>query len=1246
MDPSYKFYNRFKEIKDIKGNFEKAIRNKSHIAYLIRGRKGIGKSRLISEFINEIEKDIALLSEIPSFNKEKNVISFQCELNNITPYHPFIQITKSILKQKKFLNIGFKLLQLILAIFQVNDTLSALENLANSVVEDKNTEKLKQKEIRLFNQYRKFIKKRSAKSPLIIFIQNAQWIDSFSLKLIQKLVSDENQFWGMIILEQDELELSEELNDEFNKIITANIFIKIDLFALDKSFPSKLLSSRFGENFFNSDENDILYTISEGTPGNLIDFIENTCIKNNYLYSENGVWKKKEDFKESIKPVNQKLLELIISLYEDNELSESESRLIRKMALLWGISNSRVNQTVNMVKDVMISGFRVNQILDSGIISNNSFSVTDNNNKRFIIEHVKVNHQNSKNLYESRGFENKHLLEALSYKVCENGVLIIWDYYDGKKSRQVIVDDFKKHISNCLHKFIQISEGLAELHKNSVVHGFLRPRSIIETGEGKYQLATFNHDLYKYIVKESEEINSNDIQFLAPEQLRGDEPTISSDIFSLGVMFYHSLTNKFPFHGRSVEELENSINNDKVELIGHLESLIPSDIIDILRKSLSYNPIERFGTAEEFYNRLTLVKFVPAQEPELSSPVPPKSTHNYTKHLLQFGIVAFVIVMLFLFKDVFRIFNKDKHLICDESVINVESVNKTSEQSKILDPKIIEYLLRFNISNKSSLTLVNTIQFNKIHSSDRNEIYFPQKNIACKITNGEYSYDIEIGITDNINKGSKTVKKITFHDPSELLNGKLDQITSDIGTKNPKQHLITKDWDAFLNFYNGELNLNILNVNVAENFLRKSIAIDSSFLLPKLRLAKIYRFDGRNAEALALLKTVQGSINNLPVPDSIRTVALWNIMNGKPHEAINNYKQLIKYLPGQKEPYYELAEAYFDIRDINYAIANYQRALEIDPNFTLAINHYGYSLSHSGNHDSALVYFKKYVRLDSSANSWDSYGDGFFAAGILDSAKIAKLKGLKLDPNLDYLFSSLAYINIRQGKLKEAEDNVNKYLSTQTDPEKISTGLTNKAFIYLINNETNKSLDTCLKAKRIFDSNDLTTRNHVLHWVLSRIYFETNNSAMLNSEMKEMSNIIKDFKIDQFNYNIIFKFYQDINIRLLIKQGKINEAKNIIFIFDNEIYNKIKDGTSPFDVAYFNTEFGKLFLDKNKYDLAKERLFKALAYNPNYALAHFYLSVCFEKMNLPDDAKKHLNIYKNLITNADPDYLTLLDKTK
>ena len=648
---------------------------------------------------------------------------------------------------------------------------------------------------------------------------------------------------------------------------------------------------------------------------------------------------------------------------------------------------------------------------------------------------------------------------------------------------------------------------------------------------------------------------------------------------------------------------------------------------------------------------ITAIKKNNQQDGEIIKPVlkakPEKPKKLKAIYLLPVVAAVLIIIGFININEIFNILSQKKKIIRGESIITVESFNTTRDTSKILDPKIIEYLLRYNISNKTNLILLNNNQFNKIYPLNRKEISLPQKNIICKITNGDFGYQIDYKIIDNNRNGSVLQGNVVFHNPTNLLENELDKITSSLTTKIPKKNFLTEDWDALENFYQGEINWNVLNVNEARKFFNKSISIDPAFLLPSLRLAYIFHFEGNNKAAIDLLNTLKASLNNLTIQDSIRTIALWNTLNGKTREAINNYKRLIEYLPAQKEPYFELAEGYFYSFDINNAISNYRKALDFDPEFSVALNHLGYSFCQLGQHDSALKYFKKYIKLKPPiANAYDSYGDGFLACGKLDSAKWAKLKGLELDSTLDYIYWSLSYVNIWEGKLKEAEKNTNKYLHFQTDPIQISKGLTNKAFIYLINHEFGKSLDTCLKAKSIFDSNDLATRNHILHWILSRIYFETNKSALLQLEMHEMKYIISRNNIDEFNYNMIYKFYKDINIRILIKSGKIDKAKEIIAIYDNEIYNKIGDWDQHLDVAYFNTEFGKLFLETNHIDLAKERFLKALAYNPKYSLAHYYLSLCFKKMNLPDEAKKHLEEFNKMIPEADKEYIDLLISEK
>ena len=316
---------------------------------------------------------------------------------------------------------------------------------------------------------------------------------------------------------------------------------------------------------------------------------------------------------------------------------------------------------------------------------------------------------------------------------------------------------------------------------------------------------------------------------------------------------------------------------------------------------------------------------------------------------------------------------------------------------------------------------------------------------------------------------------------------------------------------------------------------------------------------------------------------------------------------IVTYLKARKEPYYDLAEVYFEIRDIENAKKNYEYALELDPDFVQAINHYAYCFSHTGEHEKALYYFRKYVRIDSSANAFDSYGDGLLAAGKLDSAEWAKKQGIKLDPGLDYLYTGLANVNMRQKRYDEAIKNIDTFIDLQNSPEALATGYTDKAYIYFCQDQVKTALDTCLKAKKLYDALDLSTRNHKLHWLLAQIYLKKNQTKKFNKELADMDTLIKKYDINSSNYNEILKY--DIHLKALQSYTQKDEDKilEIAGYFDTELWEKVKDWGSPFDPAFFYTEYGRLLMERP--EEARIYLEKALKYNPHYSPAKEYLGL-------------------------------------
>jgi Tfp pilus assembly protein PilF len=77
-------------------------------------------------------------------------------------------------------------------------------------------------------------------------------------------------------------------------------------------------------------------------------------------------------------------------------------------------------------------------------------------------------------------------------------------------------------------------------------------------------------------------------------------------------------------------------------------------------------------------------------------------------------------------------------------------------------------------------------------------------------------------------------------------------------------------------------------------------------------------------------------------------------------------------------------------------------------------------------------------------------------------------------------------------------------------------------------------------------------------------------------------------------------------------------------------------------MAYFNTEFGKLFLETDRLELAKERIDKALEYNNKYPFAHLALACYNAKKNKAIEPQHYWNEFSKAIKDADPDAIDMV----
>src|SRR5262249_45324679 len=96
----------------------------------------------------------------------------------------------------------------------------------------------------------------------------------------------------------------------------------------------------------------------------------------------------------------------------------------------------------------------------------------------------------------------------------------------------------------------QVLDALAYAHGRGVVHRDIKPANIMITEAGVAKLMDFG---IARIGKDTRLTQTRStvgsVSYMSPEQVRGDDPSPRSDIYSLGVTLYEMVTGKRPFGG-------------------------------------------------------------------------------------------------------------------------------------------------------------------------------------------------------------------------------------------------------------------------------------------------------------------------------------------------------------------------------------------------------------------------------------------------------------------------------------------------------------------------------------------------------------------------------------------------------------------------------------------------------------------------------------------------------------------------
>jgi eukaryotic-like serine/threonine-protein kinase len=231
-----------------------------------------------------------------------------------------------------------------------------------------------------------------------------------------------------------------------------------------------------------------------------------------------------------------------------------------------------------------------------------------------------------------------HIAELIDAGVTDAGQpYLVLEYVDGDQIDRYC-DQRQLDLHTRVRLFLQVLDAVAAAHANLIVHRDLKPSNVLVTTDGEVKLLDFG--IAKLIEGESNPEHQTAFtiggtaltpEYAAPEQLKGEAITVSTDVYALGVLLYLLLTGRHPAGEgqsspaeliRTIVESEPLRPSDAVGAamtnaegaaarallrsasVEKLRRVLRGDLDTIVAKALKKDPRERYASVGAFADDL------------------------------------------------------------------------------------------------------------------------------------------------------------------------------------------------------------------------------------------------------------------------------------------------------------------------------------------------------------------------------------------------------------------------------------------------------------------------------------------------------------------------------------------------------------------------------------------------------------------------------------------------------------------
>jgi eukaryotic-like serine/threonine-protein kinase len=185
----------------------------------------------------------------------------------------------------------------------------------------------------------------------------------------------------------------------------------------------------------------------------------------------------------------------------------------------------------------------------------------------------------------------------------EGRPFMVMEYIEGGTLADLLLGGRPLPLVDAAEIVVQVCAALDYAHRHGVVHRDIKPRNIL-VGPGVTKVTDFGTARILGASHTQTGTMLGTPAYMSPEMVRGQAADPRSDLFSLGVVLYETLTGVNPFNAADLAAVLYRIVNLEAPSVRHHNAELPPALDRVVRRALAKEPEARYATATDFGNAL------------------------------------------------------------------------------------------------------------------------------------------------------------------------------------------------------------------------------------------------------------------------------------------------------------------------------------------------------------------------------------------------------------------------------------------------------------------------------------------------------------------------------------------------------------------------------------------------------------------------------------------------------------------